>query len=162
FEGCPADTTFLANYQKAVRTEEGHRRWLEDWVYRFKSHGGYLAAARSSRSEPSRKPKPAQVASLAASEARPGGTDHATGAERIVVAAARRLIERALDGRITTILVGTGLAADPCTMAHRWLDELGRDLVLVRGTGAIGWTPNPSDSAAEVASAVMLAGTHEA
>ena len=162
FEGYPADATLLEQYQQAVRTPESHEQWLEDWVYRFKTHAEYLAVAIPE--EPPRAPQMKPLAAGPPAEPRASECEQVGGAsveERIVIAAARRIIERVLDERITTILVGTGIAADPCAMAHRWLAELDHEVLLARGTGAIGWFPDPGNPTAEAASALMLAGTHD-
>ena len=163
FKGYQTDAESLTAYQQAVRTSEGHEQWLEDWVYRFNNHDDYLAALTSERVKRlGRDPQDAPARRLARSPDASVTTDDVSTEELIVIAAARRIVERVLDGRINTVLVGTGISGDPCALAHMWLAELDRDVQLVRGTGAIGWVPRPGDPAAETASAVMLAGTHDA
>ena len=162
FEGYSADAESLKAYQQAVRTAEGHKQWLEDRVYRFNNHDEYLAAFAPARGQRSSSDVAHPSAPPPRTRDEAATTTDASIEELIVIAAARRIVERVVDGRIASVLVGTGIAAEPCAIAHRWLAERDHDVQLVRGTGVIGWVPASSDPAAEVASSVMLAGTHDA
>ncbi|MGD9890401.1 MAG: CoA-transferase [Dehalococcoidia bacterium] len=163
--GYRQDGTFLKGYERAVAAAESHERWLEEWVYSVPNHDAYLDRVGRERLAALATPLPPARAGESPTTSEP--TPHPSAStvdleDCIVIAVARRIVQRVVAGAVDTVLVGNGLAALPCAVAYVLLRELGQTVQLVRGTGAAGWTPSPGRSETELATAMMLCGTTEA
>lgn len=153
-----ADYEFMEEHGRASQTREDLRAWIEEWILGCPSHSSYLKKLGQKRFKtfhPPRRFVPSRK------ELKPQLDQPCNDAERMIVAAARKIIDRLKEGPYSLILTGTGVSMLASWLAYYQIRHDHPDVQLVTGAGLFGYTPYPGEpqragSVANMQTAKML------
>jgi len=133
------DGAFMAEVFDASRTPEAFSEWIREWILEVGGHDGYLERLGIARraalvEEAAHPPAPPQA-----------WTGPATGVERQVVTASRRIADRVEASGIEAILAGVGLSNLASWMAVEGIRASGGSVRLMAEIGMYGYEPQPGD-----------------
>ncbi len=141
------DPEYMDEIRKTRRDPKQLNIWVKEWVLDCPSQDAYLKKLGSARLDhlKSRAEKNTwkRVTKLGFKNISSSPEYSAT--EMMIIAAARKTREKALQKGYRTLLVGAGIALLATWMAYLQLSEEKYDLELVNGPGLFGYMPRPAD-----------------
>ena len=147
FDSYGADYDFIRTYRSAERKPDSLHAWIKEWITDCPAHEDYIkklgdrkvSAIKSKVHANSWEPVIQGI-----SGAVPAG-EQATGAERMMSAAAREIKNTVLKNGYETMLVGMGAGLMAAWLAYYLLREEGYSINLIVGTGLVDYVPQPGD-----------------
>ncbi len=146
-EGYAEDLDFILDARKAFRKPETADAWIREWMLEVPDQAAYVAKLgyRRLMEVKGRADSDAWVAELEMLEANLGPDDRVTGAETMVVAAARILSEKIREHGYRTYLAGVGNSNLAAWLSAYQLKAAGVDVELMAETGMLGYLPRPAE-----------------
>jgi len=146
-EGYSEDYDFILDYQEASQDPGKLDAWLNEWVIDCPAQEGYLRKLGSERIT-SLKRKASRNAweyELGSNFTFISGAEESNPTEMMVVAAARDVKKKVIQGGYQTVLAGIGAPGLAAWLAYYLLQKEGHNVDLLTGTGLVGYAPRPGD-----------------
>jgi acyl CoA:acetate/3-ketoacid CoA transferase alpha subunit/acyl CoA:acetate/3-ketoacid CoA transferase beta subunit len=146
-EGYAEDLDWILECRKAFRKPETADAWIKEWILDVPTHEVYLAKLGYARimAIKGRAQTDAWVSELEALSDRLPVGPAVNGSERMVVAAARLLAEKARERGYRTFLAGIGNSNLAAWLAAYELKRDGVDVELMAEAGLVGYLPRPAE-----------------
>ncbi|MER6048142.1 CoA-transferase [Streptomyces sp. NPDC001793] len=124
------DYAFLEHIVQQCQDDSRGRDWYQEWVLDVGSHAGYVSKLRDRRpTVPQRRPVESS----------------ATRQERLIVLAARAVVEQVRSGGYDTLLAGIGSSHMAAWLAAELLQREGNEVKVAAELGAYGFSPQDGD-----------------
>jgi acyl CoA:acetate/3-ketoacid CoA transferase alpha subunit/acyl CoA:acetate/3-ketoacid CoA transferase beta subunit len=146
-EGYAEDIEFILETRRAFRKPETAEAWIREWMLEVPDQAAYVAKLGYKRlmEVKGRADSDAWVAELEMLEGNLGPDDRVTGAEAMVVTAARILSEKIREHGYRTYLAGVGNSNLAAWLSAYQLKAEGVDVELMAETGMLGYLPRPAE-----------------
>lgn len=140
------DHEFMLAFQEVCRKPERLQQWIDEWILGTEDHRAYLAKLGNERVFMLMGKSQDMVWELEASPkwnetANPSFNDE----EMMVVASARKMVERIRTEGHRTVLAGIGFSNLAAWLACTQLKSEGYDVELMAEIGLFGYTPRPGE-----------------
>jgi acyl CoA:acetate/3-ketoacid CoA transferase alpha subunit/acyl CoA:acetate/3-ketoacid CoA transferase beta subunit len=147
FEAYFPDYDFMTMVNDATKDEAAFDRWVKEWILNIPDHEQYLAKLGSQRMLylKGKAAPDAWLTETAAEAARIDFTQPPNSTERLVLAAAKIIVERCLDKRFKNVLAGIGLSNLAAWLAAYSLKGSAHEIDLMAEIGMYGYLPRTSD-----------------
>jgi len=146
-EGYGIDYAFLIDARKAARKEESFEKWVRYWVLECEDRRDYLKRLGTERllQLKAKAHKDAWFHEFEAMADHMDDGPEATPAERMIIAATYKLMERVRTENYKIILAGIGASNLAAWLATYFLKSEGYDVDLTAEVGFYGYLPRPMD-----------------
>ncbi|MDY6853974.1 MAG: CoA-transferase [Thermodesulfobacteriota bacterium] len=147
FEAYGADYRFMADHRKASRDSETFDAWIKKWILDCKNHETYLSKLGYERILflKGKGDKDAWEYNLASMWEEISTDLECNSAERMIIAAARKIKEIICEHSYKVMLAGIGASGLAAWVAYFQLKKENYDIDLLIGSGLFGLVPRPAD-----------------
>jgi len=139
-----ADYEFMEKHRQSSSRREDLEAWIEEWVRECPSHDDYLQKLGSVRLHQLKDTHRSFSSKMRVLPA-PSLDKPFNATERMIVVAARKIIERLNEAQHVTVLTGTGIAMLASWLAYYQIRDERSEVQLVTGAGLFGYTPSPGE-----------------
>ena len=136
-----ADYEFMQEHRRSTRSREDLDAWIEDWIPRCPSHETYLEKLGTARLNALTEACHSRPLEMREKDTCSADRPHNI-TERMIVIAAREIIERLNEAEYFTILTGTGVSMLASWLAYYQIRERRPAVQRVKGAGLFGYTPH--------------------
>lgn len=145
--GYGEDYEFIIDYQKASQERSKLDAWLNEWIIECNKQEDYLRKLGNNRllSLKGRASSDAWKYTLNTDFTSLAETKKANPTEMMVVAAARHIKKKVLEGGYQAVLAGIGSPGLAAWLAYYLLRKENYNVTLLTGTGLAGYAPRPGD-----------------
>ena len=144
--GYVEDYEFIVELQKVCRKPERFEEWIDEWIIGTADHSAYLAKLGEERVFTLLGKGQESAWELEASPEWLAMADPAFNEEEMmVVASARKMVERIRKEGLRTVLAGVGYANLAAWLACTRLKDEGYDVELMAELGLFGYSPKPGE-----------------
>lgn len=137
-EGYAEDRAFMLEARAAARSETAQADWIRDWILDCRDHAEYLTRLGPERLAALRNLSPVPLPFISLAE-------KITGAEKMIIAAAREIARAVRERGYSSILCGLGAAHLAAWLAEAQLRAKGIAVALLTEVGTVGLQPLPGD-----------------
>jgi len=130
--GYPDDYAFMTDVVRRMGEPDGAARWFAEWVDLPGGHAEYIAKLRA---------RPAPPVAAPAANGRVASSQ-----ERLIVLAARAVIDQMRAGGYDTLMAGIGASHLAAWLAADLLRAEGDDVTVLAELGFVGMRPDPGDA----------------